>query len=277
VRRGQVYGFLGPNGAGKTTTIACALGLIAPSAGHVEMFGLDTRVHLTEAIRRTGSTLEGQSYFPHLSARNNLRIWAAISRGAGEDRIDEVLELVGLRDRAGDKVRNYSLGMKQRLSVAAAVMHRPEMIILDEPTNGLDPAGIREFRDLVRDLSGGGMTVFVSSHILSEVEQMCDEVAILKSGRLITQAPVSALTRGATSIELSTTDDAAALPLLQAIPWVTKARAIDGRIVVDATREQAWELSRQLGESGIWLKELRPSEGSLEDFFLEVTGEMGER
>jgi len=272
VRRGHVYGFLGPNGAGKTTTIACALGLIAPSAGHVEIFGLDTRTHRTQAIRRTGSTLEGQSYFPHLTARANLRIWAAISRDVTPSRIEDVIDLVGLRDRANDKVRNYSLGMKQRLSLAAAIMHAPELLILDEPTNGLDPAGIREFRDLIRELARGGMTVFVSSHILSEVEQMCDDVAILKAGRLIHQGPVGALTSAASSITIRTTDDAGALKVLAALPWTAGARASDGAIVVDAPRERAADLSRALAEAGIWLFELRPAESSLEDFFLEVTG-----
>ena len=277
VRRGQVFGFLGPNGAGKTTTIACALGLIEPTAGHVELFGLDTRAERAEALRRTGSTLEGQSYFPHLTARDNLRIWAAISQGVDQPRIDEVLDLVGLRDRARDKVRNYSLGMKQRLAVAAAIMHRPEMVILDEPTNGLDPAGIREFRDLIRELARGGMTVFVSSHILSEVEQMCDDVGILKAGRLITQGPVSSLKRDSTSIELSTTDDAGALKLFAGMPWAAGARLRDGHIVVDAPRGRAAEISRALGEAGIWLTELRPAASTLEDFFLEVTGDGGTR
>ena len=151
------------------------------------------------------------------------------------------------------------------------------MVILDEPTNGLDPAGIREFRDLIRELARGGMTVFVSSHILSEVEQMCDDVGILKTGRLITQGPVSALKRDSTSIELTTTDDAAALTLFAALPWAASARLRDGHIVVDAPRDRASDLSRALGEAGIWLTELRPSESSLEDFFLEVTGDGAQR
>jgi ABC-2 type transport system ATP-binding protein len=273
VRRGRVYGFLGPNGAGKTTTIACAIGLIAPTAGHVELFGLDTRTQRTQAIRRTGSTLEGQSYFPHLSARKNLEIWSCISENVSAARIDEVIELVGLRDRAKDKVRNFSLGMKQRLAVAAAIMHRPEMVILDEPTNGLDPAGIREFRQLIRTLAADGMTVFVSSHILSEVEQMCDDVGILKSGRLITEGSVDSLKRASSSIELRTTDDSRAVAVLSALPWASTAERRDSRIVVEAPAGRAADVSRALGEAGIWLMELRPVENSLEDFFLEVTGD----
>ncbi|HEU5319383.1 MAG TPA: ATP-binding cassette domain-containing protein, partial [Methylomirabilota bacterium] len=171
VRRGRVYGFLGPNGAGKTTTIGIVLGLVSPTAGHVELFGLDTREGLPAALLRTGAAIEGQSYFPHLSGRDNLRVWARIS-GVPDRRIDEVIELAGLSGRRRDKVRTYSLGMKQRLAVAAAILHDPELIVLDEPTNGLDPAGIRDFRGLVRELARAGKTVFISSHILSEVEQM---------------------------------------------------------------------------------------------------------
>lgn len=274
VRRGRVYGFLGPNGSGKTTTIALALGLISPTAGHVEIFGLDTRTKRAAALRRVGATLEGQSYFPHLSARDNLRLWSKLD-GTTMSRIDEVIERVGLTSRARDKVRNYSLGMKQRLAVAAAIMHQPDMVILDEPTNGLDPAGIREFRELVRSLAAGGTTVFVSSHILAEVEQMCDDVGILKAGRLVTEGPVASLLLRHTtsSIALRTTDDARAVDILRAMPWVASARIDDGRVIVETEQQQATAISRALAEQQIWLAELRPQESSLEDVFMEITGE----
>jgi ABC-2 type transport system ATP-binding protein len=273
VRRGRVYGFLGPNGSGKTTTIALALGLIAPTAGYVELFGLDTRTDRTRALRRVGATLEGQSYFPHLSARNNLRVWARMGGDVNDARIDESLDRVGLTSRADDKVRNFSLGMKQRLSVATAIMHRPEMVILDEPTNGLDPAGIREFRDLVRELARGGVTVFVSSHILAEVEQICDDVGILKSGHLVAQGSVATLLerRAASSVIVRTTDDARAADVLRAQPWVAAAEQRDGHLVVDAPASQAAAISRTLAMQEIWLHELRPQEASLEDFFMEIT------
>jgi len=183
IHRGRVYGFLGPNGAGKTTTIGLILGLLAPTSGHVELFGLDTRTHLSEALRRTGAILEGQAYYPDLSARDNLRVWSALSDGVTAKRIDEVLDLVGLLGRSGDKMRTYSQGMKQRLALAAALLHDPELVVLDEPTNGLDPAGMREFRELIRELAKTGKTVFVSSHLLGEVEQMCDDVGIVQGGR----------------------------------------------------------------------------------------------
>ena len=273
VPRGRVFGFLGPNGAGKTTTIGMALGLIAPTAGHIELFGMDTRTHLSEALKRTGAMLEAQSYFPHLSARDNLRLWATAG-GIAKKRIEEVLDLVGLQDRARDKVRNYSQGMKQRLAVAAALLHQPQMVILDEPTNGLDPAGIREFRELMRELARGGMTVFVSSPLLSEVEQMCDDVAIVKEGRLLTQGPVGTLKRGATAVEMRVTDPARAVQVLEALPWVSGvARDGDGRLLVTAPPDRSSELSRALAEQQVYLHELRPRDSSLEDFFLEVTGD----
>ena len=183
VQGGRVYGFLGPNGAGKTTTIDLLLKLIAPTAGHVEMLGLDMRTDGAEALRRSGAVPEGQAYFPLLSARDNLKVWGAISGETSEKRRDEVLDLVGLLPRAKDKVRTYSQGMKQRLGLAAALLHDPELLILDEPTNGLDPAGIREFRQLFRDLAARGKTVFVSSHLLNEVEVMCDEVGDPAAGQ----------------------------------------------------------------------------------------------
>ncbi len=273
VPRGRVYGFLGPNGAGKSTTIAMVLGLISPSAGHVEIFGLDTRAHLSEALFRTGAILEGQAYYPLLSAVDNLRVWAAINGNVTRQRIDEVLELVGLGDRKNDKVATFSQGMKQRLGLAAALQHDPELLVLDEPTNGLDPAGIREFRQLIRELGSAGKTVFVSSHLLGEVQLMCDDVGIVKNGRLITQGPVGELTRQGDALELRVSDSLRAVEVLQAIDWVGSVTMEDGRLVVDAPRDRAAELNRALADQQLYLSELRPRDASLEDFFLEVTGE----
>ena len=273
VQRGRVYGFLGPNGAGKTTTIAMVLGLIAPTDGHVEMFGMDTREHLSQALHRTGAILEGQAYYPLLSARDNLRVWAAVSGNVAAKRIDDVLALVGLAERSNDKVNTYSQGMKQRLGLATALLHDPELLVMDEPTNGLDPAGIREFRDLIRQLAAAGKTVFVSSHLLGEVELMCDDVGIVKNGRLITQGPVAELLRQGEALELQVTDPVRAVEVLQAIDWVRGVTSGDGRLVVEAPRDRAAELSKALADQQIYLSELRPREGSLEDFFLEVTGE----
>ncbi len=275
VRAGRVYGFLGPNGAGKTTCISLILGLIAPTAGHVEMFGLDARTDLSRALRRTGVVLEGPAFYPHLSARDNLRIWGALSGGIDRRRIDELLGTVGLAERGGEKVRTYSLGMKQRLALAAALIHDPELLLLDEPTNGLDPAGMREFRQLIRELGRRGKTVFVSSHLLNEVEQMCDEVAIIKDGRLITQGSVAELVRRNDVMQMRVTDLPGAIETLRALDWVGAVTTEDTRLFVEAPRDRAAELSRALAEQQIYVSELRPRESSLEDFFLEVTAEEG--
>ena len=237
VRRGRVYGFLGPNGAGKTTAISLILGLIYPTSGHVEIFGLDSRTHLPEALRRTGAILEGQAYYPLLSARENLQVWGAISGATSARRIDEVLELVGLASRSRDKVRTYSQGMKQRLGLAAALLHDPELLVLDEPTNGLDPAGMREFRDLIKELGRRGKTVFVSSHLLGEVEQMCDDVGIVKEGRLLTQGSVTELLGLGESLEMRVTDPDGAVRVLESLDWVGGVTREDDRLVVAAPRE----------------------------------------
>jgi ABC-2 type transport system ATP-binding protein len=273
VHKGSVQGFLGPNGAGKTTCISMILGLITPAGGHVEMFGLDTRAHLASALRRTGAILEGPAFYPHLSARDNLRILGALSGGIEPRRIEDVLALVGLQARARDKVRGYSLGMTQRLALAAALMHDPELLILDEPTNGLDPAGMREFRGLIRELGALGKTVFVSSHLLNEVEQMCDDVAIIKQGRLITQGPVATLVRQGDALELTTTDNERAQAVIAALPGVAGVVRDGEYLLVEAPRDRAAEISRALAEQQVYLWEMKPREGSLEDFFLEVTSE----
>jgi len=273
VRRGQVFGFLGPNGSGKTTTIGMILGLLRPTNGHVELFGQDTRADLTGPLRRVGAVLEGASAYPHLSGRDNLRAWALTRGGVPAGRIDEMLSLVGLSSRAGSKARTYSLGMRQRLAIAAALLTDPDLIVMDEPTNGLDPAGMREIRKLIRQLGETGKTVFVSSHLLGEVEQMCDYVAILKDGRLLTQGDVSDLVRKGTSLELRVTDADRALEVLQGLEFVTKVSRDGERIIAETADDHAADVSRALANAGVYLSELRPRQSSLEDVFLEITGE----
>jgi len=271
VRRGQVFGFLGPNGSGKTTTIGMMLGLLRPTSGHVELFGVDTRRDLTGPLKRVGSVLEDASAYPHLSGRENLRVWSMIAGGVPDGRIDEMLSLVGLSERAGSKSRTYSLGMRQRLAIAGALLTGPDLVVMDEPTNGLDPAGMREIRQLIRDLGAMGKTIFVSSHLLGEVEQMCDHVAILKSGRLLMQGEVSALVGQATALEIQVTDIDGALGLLSGLDFVKSVRRDGPRLIVETAEERAADVSRALADKRIYLSELKTRQSSLEDVFLEMT------
>ena len=272
VRRGEVFGFLGPNGAGKTTTIAILLGLVHPSAGSAEVLGCDVRRGLSRALRRVGAIVETPAFYPYMSGEDNLRVFARVTGGGAERRIPAVLEQVGLKGREKDKAGTYSLGMRQRLGLAAALVGDPELLILDEPTNGLDPAGMREVRQLIRNLGEMGKTVFVSSHLLHEVEQTCTHVGILKQGRLLAQQPVSELLRQGQALELEATDGEAAERALAELDWVTAVTRQDNRLLVQAPLQRAADVSRILAEHGIYLSELRPHENTLEEFFLEVTG-----
>jgi ABC-2 type transport system ATP-binding protein len=202
VKTGTVFGLLGPNGAGKTTTIAMLLGLVRPTSGQAELLGLPVPAKLADVLHRVGALIEAPAFYPYLSGYVNLQLLARL-RGLAEQRVQAVLEVVELSERGRDKVRTYSQGMKQRLAIAAALLNEPALIILDEPTNGLDPAGTVEMRRLVRRLAEGGTTVVLCSHLLSEVEQLCEEVAILKQGRLVAQGSLQELlaTAGNRSLE----------------------------------------------------------------------------
>jgi ABC-2 type transport system ATP-binding protein len=217
--------------------------------------------------------LEGASAYPHLSGRDNLRVWSMIAGGAPDGRIEQMLALVGLSERAGSKARTYSLGMRQRLAIAAALLTDPDLLILDEPTNGLDPAGMREIRQLIRELGALGKTIFVSSHLLGEVEQMCDHVAILKEGRLLMQGEVSALVGQGTALEIQVTDVGRALEVLAGLDYVKGVTQDGPRLVVETTGERAADVSRALADHEIYLSELRTRQSSLEDIFLEMTGD----
>ena len=193
VRRGDVFGFLGPNGAGKTTVIRLVLGLIHPTSGHVEVCGHRVPGELRGALRHVGAFVDDPTFYPLMSARRNLRLLGSMTGPVSEERIDEVLETVALSERADDRVGGFSHGMKQRLGIAQALLHSPELIVLDEPTSGLDPRGMKDVRELVRRLGATGTTVFLSSHLLHEVEQVCTRAVIINQGRLMVQGPVSDL------------------------------------------------------------------------------------
>lgn len=273
VPRGGVFGLLGPNGSGKTTTMSMLLGLVAPTSGTFRLLGHDSNGGLTEALHDVGSIAESPAFYPYLSGRANLQYFQGIiGRGDSRD-IERLLELAGLSDRAHSKFSTYSQGMKQRLSIAYALLGDPHLLFLDEPTNGLDPAGMAEVRGLIRGLSGEGHTVLLSSHLLHEVQQVCDRVAIMSRGRLIAQGAIRDLLRRRGAIRLSTTDDTKAAAIISAQPWVTAVSADKGYLTAEAPPERSWELTKALAEDGVAVKEMAPVEDSLERYFLEVTGD----
>ncbi len=267
VRRGEVYGFLGPNGAGKTTTLRMLLGLVAPTSGSAAVLGLPPGER--SALSRTGSLIEGPAFYPYLSGRDNLRLMA---RYAGHDpsRVEPALERVGLSSRSGDRYSTYSMGMKQRLGVASALMKDPALLVLDEPTNGLDPAGIRDMRTLVTELRDEGRTVVLSSHMMNEVQQVCDRVCVIHQGRLVTQSTVGELRRGADLVITATPSDTA-LATLHDLPAVRRAQLVDGRLRVDVDDIDTGLVNQALVRAGVLVTELRREEQQLEDVFLELT------
>jgi ABC-2 type transport system ATP-binding protein len=271
VPEGGVFGFLGPNGSGKTTTIRCLLALARPTAGSCRVLGVDSQSDLTQVIGRIGSLVETPGLFPAMSGRKNLVLLGRI-QGIGPAAVSGVLERVGLAERADDPVRNYSLGMRQRLGIAVALLKDPQLLVLDEPANGLDPAGIKEVRELLRGLGTEGRTIFVSSHLLSEVQQTCDRVAVLARGRCVASGPVddvlaSGHARGLI-VRLANLERGRA-----ALAEAGIASTVDGdHLRVDLPPEEAERVTRALVRKRLYLTELRPEEISLEAVFLELTG-----
>lgn len=296
VRRGDVFGLLGPNGSGKSTTLRMVLGLVWPTAGSISLFGDDHSQSDQQraALRRVGAVVEQPAFYPYLSGRQNLRgvaIFAGLnSSPETHKRVDEALGYVGLADRADDAYRKYSLGMKQRLGIAAALLTQPELVLLDEPTNGLDPAGMVEVRALIKQLAQRGITVLLASHLLHEVQQVCTRVAIMKEGNLLAQGEVSDLLSAQIGLQLGFADPALlqkAQEMLQAAtettPWLRGAKTITPEagewvppggqtLFVDAPLDYAADVNALLAEQGIYAAELRRREGSLEQYFLALTG-----
>ncbi len=273
VEPGQVFGFLGPNGAGKTTTIGLLLGIITPSGGRFELFGGASAPELHAARRRIGATLETPNFYPYLSGRDNLRIVANVKR-RGSTEIERVLDLVGLGRRAKHKFKAYSLGMKQRLALAATMLGDPELIILDEPANGLDPEGMREIREIIRGLGERGKTIFLSSHLLTEVERTCTHVAIIQDGQLVRQDSVADVTSqgvaGLRSADLEALS--AAVAEYPAARW-SKRRG--DRLVAELEDGDLAALNTWLAARGIHVSHLALEARSLEDVFMEATGAAG--
>ena len=272
VPRGQVFGLLGPNGSGKTTTMGMVLGLVRPTAGSVRLFGIES-AGSSETLRRVGAIVESPTLYPHLTGRANLRYFQGIGRRGRQDDIDRLLGVVGLTERADSAFRTYSLGMKQRLGLAYALLGDPEPLILDEPTNGMDPAGMAEVRELIRKLGNNGYTVLLSSHLLREVEDVCDSVGILSRGRLIAQGRMEELLAGRSAVRIRATDDARAAEIITSLSWISELRREDGALVVTAPPQRSVEIAAALSDQGVHLREMSQIQESLEEYFLQVTGE----
>ena len=273
VPRGQVFGLLGPNGSGKTTTMGMLLGLVKPTAGSFSLFGGSTSRQ--DALHRVGAIVETPSFYPYLSGRNNLAYFQGITGRGDQRELDDLLDKVGLADRANSRFRTYSLGMKQRLGLAYALLGDPELLFLDEPTNGMDPAGMAEVREMIRSLGTSDRTVLLSSHLLHEVEQVCDSVAILSKGKLIAQGKVADLvhSRAGEQVRLRTTDNAKAVEVLSGLEWVGEVTMDGESVVVVAPGERSSELSAALGKSEVYVTEMAADEMSLEQYFLDITGD----
>lgn len=272
VELGEIVGFLGPNGAGKTTTMRMLLGLVRPTSGSSHLLGMDNSTHLEEILARTGSIIENPTFYPFLSGRDNLGVIAKIT-GTDLGRIPEVLEIVDLTSAAGRKFKGYSLGMKQRLAVAAALLPGPDLLILDEPANGLDPAGVVEMRKLMNRLKNEGRTVLISSHVLHEIEQMCDRIVILNRGRIVVQGRVATLLGAQNKIEIRIERAGEAEAILTPVPWIESVTRDGDLLTVSAPLPRSAEVNALLAREELFASEIHPRETSLEQYFLDVTGD----
>ena len=272
VRRGEVFGFLGPNGAGKSTTVGMILGLIAPTGGSIELFGRRLDDNQWAALRRVGAVIEAPAFYPYLSGRDNLEALARAIGGIPRAKIAEVLERVSLQDRAADRYGHYSMGMKQRLGIASTLLRDPELIVLDEPASGLDPAGTKEVRDLIPRLAHEGRALFLCSHLLHEVEQVCDRVAIIKEGVMLACAPVHELLAQGRTLQIKVGDPARAAAILSGLPWINSVKRENDHLIVDAPKESASRVNAALAEHNIFASELVSHGVSLESVFLQLTG-----
>jgi ABC-type multidrug transport system ATPase subunit len=272
VRRGDVFGFLGPNGAGKSTTIRLIFGLLYPTQGHVEVLGHQVPRDRKEALRHVGGFVDDPTFYGNMSARRNLQMIGSMNGKVSEKRIAEVLEAVGLADRAESRVGGYSHGMRQRLGIALALVHSPDLIILDEPTSGLDPQGMKDVRELIRDLGRQGTTVFLSSHLLHEVELVCNRAAILVRGRMVVQGPVSQLRPTSNRVKVLTNDQGRAAEILSHLVSADKITIEEDYLFVETPQGSIPEMVRRLVAERVEVQAVVPAnEQGLEDMFLELT------
>ncbi len=272
VSAGDVYGYLGPNGAGKTTSLRMLLGLIRPDGGSARLFGRDPLQEGARALDGVAGFVEAPRFYPYMSGRSNLELLAALDGSGAERRIGEALDTVELTDRAKDRVGGYSHGMRQRLGIAAALLRAPRLLLLDEPTTGLDPAGMRDMRALVRRLADQGLTVLLSSHLMGEVEELCDRVAIVRRGRVVYEGSLPALIAGTSGrYGLRTTDDARAAEIARHEPGIGELRRDGGGLAFAAAEAAAARLSVSLGEAGVGIRALVPRTATLEELFFRLT------
>ena len=273
VGEGDVYGYLGPNGAGKTTSLRMLLGLIRPTEGSAQLFGRDPLEVGARALDGVAGFVEGPRFYPYLSGRKNLRLLGDLDGGVPASRIEEVLDVVELRDRAKDRVGGYSHGMRQRLGIAASLLREPQLLLLDEPTTGLDPAGMRDMRELVKRLASEGITILLSSHILAEVEELCNRVAIIRSGRIIYEGLLAELLESAAGgYTLRTSDPERARTVLLA-HGVEGVQIADAELRFQADPSVVEAASIALGQAGIGIAALVPQTATLEELFLGMTEE----
>ncbi len=271
VERGDVFGYLGPNGAGKTTSLRMLLGLIRPTEGKAELFGRDPLEVGARALDGVAGFVEGPRFYPYLSGRKNLRLLADLDGGAPASLIEEVLDVVDLRDRGKDRVGGYSHGMRQRLGIAASLLREPQLLLLDEPTTGLDPAGMRDMRELVKRLASEGITILLSSHILAEVEELCNRVAIIRSGRIIYEGLLEELLESAAggySLRATDAERARAVLLARGVEGV---QLVNGELRFQADESTVEAVSIALGQAGVGISALVPLTATLEELFLDMT------
>ena len=272
VEAGDVYGYLGPNGAGKTTSLRMLLGLIRPDEGTAKLFGRDPVLAGARALDGVAGFVEAPRFYPYLSGRRNLELVAALDGDGAARRIEEALDTVELADRARDRVGGYSHGMRQRLGIAGALLRDPQLLLLDEPTTGLDPGGMRDMRQLVRRLADAGITVLLSSHLMGEVEELCDRVAIVRTGRVVYEGSLPQLLAStAGRYELRTTDDVRAAEVAADRPGIEGVRFAGGGLTLTAGEEAVAALSIALGEAGIGIAALVPRTATLEELFFRMT------
>jgi ABC-2 type transport system ATP-binding protein len=273
VEPGDVFGYLGPNGAGKTTLLRILLGLIRPTSGSAKLFGRDPLVDGARALTGVAGFVEGPRFYSYLSGRKNLELLADYDGDGARSRIDSVLEIVELRDRAKDRVGGYSHGMRQRLGIASSLLREPKLLLLDEPTTGLDPAGMRDMRDLVRRLAGEGITILLSSHLLNEVEDLCNRVAIIRKGSVVYEGPLKELlATAATGYRLRTTDPERARLVLLSQRGIDGLLLDEGQLRFTSDDEAVARAAIALGQARIGITALIPETASLEELFLGLTG-----